>query len=74
MIVKKRQFRLEHPDPHYCAIIFRYMQEYAVKYRTLSIFVSLDVKHQIKLESQVDQMLLWNVEGECWLVQMKHLK
>ena len=49
MMVQKRQFRLEHPDSHYCAAIFRYMREYAVKYRTLSTFVSLDDKHRIKV-------------------------
>ena len=49
MMVQKRQFRLEHPDSHYCAAIFRYMREYAVKYRTLSMFVSLDDKHRVKV-------------------------
>ena len=49
MMVQKRQFRLEHPDSHYCAAIFRYMREYAVKYRTISTFVSLDDKHRIKV-------------------------
>ena len=43
-MVQKPQFRLEHPDSHYCAAIFSYMQEYAVKYRMISTFVSLDVE------------------------------
>ena len=49
MMVQERQVRLEHPDSHYCAAIFQYMWEYAVKYRTLSTFVSLDDKHRIKV-------------------------
>ena len=49
MMVQKRQFRLEHPDSHYCSAIFRYMREYAVKYRTVLSFVSLDDKHRIKI-------------------------
>ena len=49
VVVQKHQSRLEHPDSHYYAAIFCYMQEYAVKYRTISTFVSLDDKHRIKV-------------------------
>ena len=49
MMVQKRQFRLEHPDSHYCAAIFRYIREYAVKYHAISSFVSLDDKHRIEV-------------------------
>ena len=47
MMVQKRQFRLDHPDSHYCAASFRYMREYAVKYRGYSMFISLDDKHKV---------------------------
>ena len=49
MMVQKRQFHPEHPDSYYSAAIFRYMREYAVKYRTLSTFIPLDDKHRIKV-------------------------
>ena len=48
-IVQKRQFRKSHPDSHYCAASFRYMRDYAVKYRNLSLFVCIDDKHTIKV-------------------------
>jgi hypothetical protein len=49
MMVQKRQFRFSHPDSHYCAAIFRYMREYAVLNRNISLFVSLDDKHKVKV-------------------------
>ena len=48
-IVQKRQFRKSHPDSHYCAASFRYMRDYAVKYRNLSLFVCIDDKYTIKV-------------------------
>ncbi len=48
-MVQKRQFRKSHPDAHYCAAIFRYMRDYAVKYRDISVFVCIDDKHRIKV-------------------------
>uniref|UniRef100_A0A1X7TIM2 Uncharacterized protein n=1 Tax=Amphimedon queenslandica TaxID=400682 RepID=A0A1X7TIM2_AMPQE len=48
-IVQKRQFRKSHPDSHYCAALFRYMRDYAVKYHNLSLFVCIDDKHTIKV-------------------------
>lgn len=49
MKVQKRQFRLDHPDSHYCAAIFRYMREYALLHRDISMFISLDDKHRVKV-------------------------
>ena len=49
MMVQKRQFRHDHIDSHYCAALFRYMREFALRYHDLSMFVSLDDKHQIKI-------------------------
>ena len=48
-MIQKRQFRKSHPDSHYCAAIFRYMRDYAIKYRDMSIFVCIDDKHRIKV-------------------------
>ena len=48
-IVQKHQFRKSHPDSHYCAASFRYMRDYAVKYRNLFLFVCIDDKHTIKV-------------------------
>ena len=35
-MVQKRQFRKTHLDSHYCAALFRYMRDYALKFRELS--------------------------------------
>ena len=48
-VIQKRQFRKSHPDAHYCASLFRYMREYAIKYRDISCFVCIDDKHSIKV-------------------------
>ena len=32
-MVQKRLFRKSHPDEHYCAALFRYQREFAVKYK-----------------------------------------
>ena len=47
--VQKRLFRKSHPDEHYCAALFRYQRELAVKYRELSTFICIDDKHRIKV-------------------------
>lgn len=49
MMVQKRQFRHDHVDAHYCAALFRYMREFALRFRDCSMFVSLDDKHRIKV-------------------------
>ena len=48
-MVQKRQFRNYHPDAHFCAALFRYMQDYAIKFRDISLFVCIDDKHRIKV-------------------------
>ena len=45
MMVQKRQFRKTHPDSHYAAAVFCYMQEYAVHLCSECLFVCLDDKH-----------------------------
>ena len=49
MMVQKRQFRKTHIDEHYCAAIFRYMREYALKFRSQSLLICLDDKHRLKV-------------------------
>ena len=41
--------RLEAKHAHYCASLFRYMRDYAIKYREISSFVCIDDKHCIKV-------------------------
>ncbi len=48
-VIQKRQFRKSHPDQHYCAALFRYQRELAVKCQDVSTFVCLDDKHRIKV-------------------------
>lgn len=47
--VQRRLFCKEHLDGHYCAALYRYLREFAVRYRDVSIFVSVDDKHRIKV-------------------------
>ena len=48
-VIQKRQFHKSHPDSHYCAAIFRYMRDYASKFRDISVFACIDDKHRIKV-------------------------
>ena len=47
--VQKRLYRKEHPDSHYCAALYRYLREFAVMYRDIAQFISIDDKHRIKV-------------------------
>ena len=49
MMVQKRQFRKSHIDEHYCAAIFHYLREYALKLRDDCLFICLDDKHRLKV-------------------------
>ncbi len=48
-MVQKRLFRKSHPDEHYCAALFRYEREFAVKFRDLTNFICIDDKHRVKV-------------------------
>ena len=48
-MVQKRLFRKSHPDEHYCAPLFRYEREFAVKYGDLTNFICIDDKHRVKV-------------------------
>ena len=48
-VVQKRLLRKYHPDQHYCAALFRYQREFAMKFRDISAFVCLDDKHKVKI-------------------------
>ena len=47
--VQRRLYRKEHLDGYYCAALYRYLREFAVMYRDVSVFVSVDDKHRIKV-------------------------
>lgn len=49
IMVQKRQFRKTHIDEHYCAAIFHYMREYALLFKSQSLFICLDDKHRLKV-------------------------
>lgn len=49
MMIQQRQFRHSHVDAHYCAAIFRYLKEYAIKLRDHTLMVCLDDKHRQKV-------------------------
>ena len=48
-MIQKRQFRKQHPDGHFCAALFRYMRDFAIKFRSISLFVCIDDKHRVKV-------------------------
>ncbi len=48
-MVQKRHFRKSHPDSHYCAVIFRYMRDYAARFSHIFLFACIDDKHSIKV-------------------------
>jgi hypothetical protein len=48
-VVQKRLLQKYHPDQHYCAALFRYQREFAMKFRDISAFVCLDDKHKVKI-------------------------
>ena len=48
-MVQQRQFRKSHPDEHYASAIFRYLRQFAIKYKEESIMACLDDKHKIKV-------------------------
>lgn len=48
-MVQQRQWRKSHEDGHYCACVFRYMWEYALMMRDVSMLVCVDVKHCVKV-------------------------
>ena len=45
--VQTRQLRASHADDHYCAALFKYMKQYAVKHRDEIKFVCMDDKSKI---------------------------
>jgi hypothetical protein len=51
--VQTRILRKEHPDGHYCAAIFRYLREFAIKFRDYVVFISADDKHKVAIGESV---------------------
>ncbi len=48
-MVQKRQYRKFHHNAHFCAALFRYMKEYAIRFRDMSLFACIDDKHRVKV-------------------------
>jgi hypothetical protein len=48
-MVQKRLLRKSHPDEHYCAALFRYEREFAVKFHNFAKFICIDDKHRVKV-------------------------
>ena len=48
-MVQARQLSHDHPDGHYAAAIFRYLKEFAAKFRNICSLVCLDDKHMLKV-------------------------
>ena len=48
-MVQARQLNHQHVDEHHAAADFRYLQEFAVKFRDYANLVCLDDKHSIKV-------------------------
>ena len=48
-MVQARQFRKTHEDAHYTAAIFRYVKEFAIRFREHSHMFCLDDKHRMKI-------------------------
>ena len=49
-MVQARQFRKAHEDAHYTAAIFRYVKEFAIRFREHSQMLCLDDQHRIKID------------------------
>ena len=48
-MVQARQLRKTHEDSHYCAALFRYAKEFAIKFRDHCSLLFLDDKHRCKV-------------------------
>lgn len=48
-MVQSRQFRQDHIDMHYASALFRYLKEFAFKYKDDTTFVCMDDKHTMKI-------------------------
>ncbi|CAB4406022.1 unnamed protein product [Rhizophagus irregularis] len=51
--VQARLLRKDHPDSHYCAGYFRYLREFAIKYRKYTVFICADDKHKVAISEEV---------------------
>ena len=48
-MVQSRQLSHDHPDKHYAAAVFKYLKEFAVKFRQIASLVCQDDKHSMKV-------------------------
>ena len=45
--IQSRQLRSSHQDDHYCAALFKYIRQYAVKFKKLVSFLCVDDKAKV---------------------------
>lgn len=48
-MVQSRQLHADHPDAHYCAVIFKYLRQFSIIFCDYTSLLSLDDKHNIKV-------------------------
>lgn len=65
--VQTRQLRAAHQDDHFCAAQYKYMRHYAVKYRDLVTFISIDDKSKVDF-GEPGQVLSTGVRGKKSIV------
>ena len=48
-MVQSRQLHKDNPDAHYCAAIFKYMEQFTIIFQEYRTVVSLDDKNNIEI-------------------------
>jgi hypothetical protein len=51
--VQSRLLRKSHPDSYYCAALFKYERQFAVKFRNYTAFICADDKHKIGIGDDI---------------------
>jgi len=69
-MVQKRHFHKNHVDEHYCAAVFQYLREYALKYCHHSLLVCLDDKYRVKVGEPGYPVAAAEREGEELLLEI----
>ena len=49
VMIQSRQLRVQHDDSHYCAALFKYVKEFAMKYKEHCMLLFMDDKHRCKV-------------------------
>ena len=70
--IQSRQLRASHIDEHFCAAQFKYIRHYAVKYRDVTTFLSIDDKPKLDF-GEPGLAISSGVRGEKSIVPMNHV-